>query len=253
MIDAPVQARHLLITEVNTRPTEQEFIEIHNPTSAAIDLSTYYLSDDASYPLLPGNSGAGPVTTVNATDWILRFPIGASIAPGQVIVVARLAPGFQIAFGMTPDYGFEDATGTSAMVVVVGEMTNMNITSGGEGLALFTWDGTTDLVTDVDLVIVATPFESIPDKTQLSVDGPDLGTSASQYLPDRSTLTMLEQVSLGTSYKRIAFEDGNEVQLGSGNGQLGHDETSEDLARTWDTKLTATAPTPGLLHTALAP
>ncbi|MGB9359121.1 MAG: hypothetical protein WCC01_11250, partial [Acidimicrobiia bacterium] len=33
---------HLLLTEIVVTPTDGEFIEIHNPTGSAIDLSNYY-------------------------------------------------------------------------------------------------------------------------------------------------------------------------------------------------------------------
>ena len=35
----------LLLTEISTLGTEQEFIEIHNPGAEAVDLSDYYLTD----------------------------------------------------------------------------------------------------------------------------------------------------------------------------------------------------------------
>jgi hypothetical protein len=36
---------HLLISEFAVLPTDAEFIEIYNPTSVAIDLSDYYVTD----------------------------------------------------------------------------------------------------------------------------------------------------------------------------------------------------------------
>ena len=36
---------HILITEIVVTPTEGEFVEIHNPTNSAINLSDYYLTD----------------------------------------------------------------------------------------------------------------------------------------------------------------------------------------------------------------
>ena len=38
-------ANHLLVTEVAVTPTPVEFIEIHNPTANAVDLTKYYLTD----------------------------------------------------------------------------------------------------------------------------------------------------------------------------------------------------------------
>ena len=36
---------HLLMTEIVVTPTEGEFVEIHNPTASAIDLTDYYFTD----------------------------------------------------------------------------------------------------------------------------------------------------------------------------------------------------------------
>ncbi|MDX2342696.1 MAG: hypothetical protein QNL12_02610, partial [Acidimicrobiia bacterium] len=38
-------ADHLLVSEFVVTPTEGEFIEIHNPTDATIDLTDVYLTD----------------------------------------------------------------------------------------------------------------------------------------------------------------------------------------------------------------
>ena len=44
---SPVQAQddHVLLSEIVVTPTEGEYVEIHNPTAGAIDLSDYYLTD----------------------------------------------------------------------------------------------------------------------------------------------------------------------------------------------------------------
>jgi hypothetical protein len=58
----------------------------------------------------------------------------------------------------------------------------------------------------------------------------------------------------GTSYKRIAFELGNETQAGTGNGITGDDERSEAVRTTWDSQAVATgytAGTPGTIPAAL--
>jgi hypothetical protein len=52
----------------------------------------------------------------------------------------------------------------------------------------------------------------------------------------------------GVSTKRIAREGSHELHNGTGNGQSGDDETSEDTSITWDGTATRpfSAPTPGV-------
>ena len=51
MPDAPPMATgsKLILTEVVLAPSTSEFIEIANPTGAAVNLSNYYLSDSGAY------------------------------------------------------------------------------------------------------------------------------------------------------------------------------------------------------------
>src|SRR5262245_2006488 len=84
------QIDHLLITEFVVAPTNGEFIEIFNPTAGSIDLSHYYLTDDNA------NNNNDYVRVVNgaaalklaAADFLVKFPDGASIAPGAAQTIA---------------------------------------------------------------------------------------------------------------------------------------------------------------------
>lgn len=67
----------------------EEWVELANLGSTAVDLNDVKLSDSAS---LGGREGT------------VRFPVGAEAAPGQVIVVAQTAAGFRALFGQNPDY-----------------------------------------------------------------------------------------------------------------------------------------------------
>jgi len=87
-------ARHLLISEVLYDPSGaddlgREWVEIYNPTGQAVDLSGYKLGDAAE----PGQY-----------EGMYRFPDGAAIAPGQVIVVAQQAEDFHARYYAWPDY-----------------------------------------------------------------------------------------------------------------------------------------------------
>ena len=83
----------LLISEVMVRPAgsepDGEWVELYNSAGATINLSLYKLGDEET-------SGQG--------EGMLQFPTGASLAPGQVIIIANKAANFQAAYGFKPDY-----------------------------------------------------------------------------------------------------------------------------------------------------
>ncbi|HEY4242517.1 MAG TPA: lamin tail domain-containing protein [Kofleriaceae bacterium] len=239
----PTSGPHLLLTEVVLQPTGGEFIEIGNPTNAAVDLEHYYLSDNGNYFNTPSNS-----VTVDSSDFIAHFPAGASIAAGGVVTVAMdVASNFQTAYATAPSYSVASHT-----MVVVSSTGTPTLTNTGEPIVLFYWDGQSDLVKDVDLLICGVPTSTnlLVDKSGLGVDGPDTGSTPSNYGAD--AMTIAAQASApgsGFSTKRIAPETGHEHQSGTGNGITGDDETSEDTSATWDT--TFTAPTPGTVPSGL--
>jgi len=98
----PSGPQYPLISEVfyDTPGTDsnEEWIEIYNPTSSAIDLSNYKLGDEET-------KGGG--------EGMYRFPAGASIAAGQKIVVALKSTGFFALYGFKPNY---EVTNTDASV-----------------------------------------------------------------------------------------------------------------------------------------
>src|SRR5207253_299487 len=98
-----VAGDHLLITEIAVQPAGAEFIEIANRGTAAVDLSNYYLSDNASYYTIASGMPWNPPTMNPGTDFLARFPAGAMIPPGGVVVVAT-DPMFQVVFHRCPDF-----------------------------------------------------------------------------------------------------------------------------------------------------
>ena len=239
---------HLLISEAVVTPTSDEFIEIANPTAAAIALDDYYLSDDEDYALLPAVTGTGPTPSIAASDFIVRFPAGATIPAGGVLVVAFDGAGFLGTFGFAADFEVHGTdAGTPDMIATDVGSATAGLTNSGENVVLFAWDGVSDLVTDVDMVNIGTPSSTndIGNKTGLSVDGPDADAVASPYLTD--AVTMPQQAGdpgVGTSTKRIFLEVGNEATVG-GNGITGDDETTETITTTWDAP-PFSAPNPGV-------
>ncbi|MBA3462083.1 MAG: lamin tail domain-containing protein [Deltaproteobacteria bacterium] len=236
----------LLLTEVVLAPSTQEFVEIANPGTTAVDLSTYYLSDSGSYFRLPAG-----VPTLDSADFIVKFPAGASIAPGAVITVALdTTANFMTTNGVAPTYSVASGTMTAVAANGIPSLTN-----SGELVVLFKWDGQADLVKDVDAVLAGAPTiaNGFVDKSSIALDGPDTGTSAASYASDARTMAAMGSTpASGKSTKRLALETGHETQSGGGNGISGDDETSEDTAATWDSSA-FTSPTPGSVPAALLP
>lgn len=245
---------HLLISEVVPQPTAAEYIEIFNPTGETIDLTNYYLTDYTltatpphTYQQLPAGGAALAPTS---TDWLVRFPAGATIAPGQVKVIAMDGAAFPTAFpGKTPDFSIRGATAQAPQMLTLNTTTGVwsavapavgvGLTNTGEPVILFFWDGQSDLVQDVDYVYYGgtSPTNANVEKTGASVDGPDADTTPTPYLPDTPGFQQSVRGSpvptlTSNGAQRIEFTEGAETSTG-GNGITGHDETSEDWSQTF--------------------
>lgn len=244
----------LLLSEIVVAPTDGEMIEIVNTSNRDVDLSTYYLSDSGNYFRLPVGA------SVDAADFIARFPDNAVIPGHGVATVALGMPAkFAAVHQMSPTYSLADGT----MRVIVANAPTL--TNSGEPVILFQWDGQSDLVRDVDIMIVGAPSAGnlLTSKSGMSQDGPDPDNRPSTYAMDANTIkpqAMAPPDPIGTppsiqvfSTQRILLEDGHERQGVGGNGQSGDDETSEDTSVTWDG--TAAHPfgqaTPGQVPSAL--
>lgn len=239
-----VKAQHLLISEVAITPTKGEFIEIANPTDAPVVLTNYYLSDSQEYAVLPGLYGAGPQPVIGSRDFIARFPDGAILAPGEVIVIAIDGNLFFRGYDIHADYEVYASDSVATDMTIMLDGGDADISNGGEGISLFYWDGQSDLVADIDLVNVGTPSvgNQIRNKTAVQVDGPDADLLPSQYAQDAYTLgDLLSDPESGFSAKRLRIEGEFEDSTG-GNGFSGHDETSEQLLYTWGNLFTEVTP-----------
>ena len=235
-------------------PTSGEFIEIHNPTALPIDLSDVYLTDATFsgggtyyYNIVTGSNAGGG----GFADFHARFPDGASIAPGAYQTISL--PGsdaFLAEYGIGPDYElFEDGGAPDAVPdmreALPGSINNQGgLSNSGEVVILFTWDGASDLVADIDYAVWGDKVEAV-DKTGVTIDGPDPDSTGSTYLSD-TAIASQDIVAPGShaggaSFQRADLAEGTETQTG-GNGLTGSDETSEDLSVTWSID---TVPTPG--------
>ncbi len=250
---APPGEATLLLSEIAVTPTAGEFIEIFNPTSSVIDLSDVYITDATYAPggvfyynIVTGADAGGG----GYGDFHARFPDGAAIAPGeyQTIALAGSAD-FAATYGTNPTYELYEDDGAPDAIPDMREAFPGSIngqgalTNSGEVVILYTWDGQSDLVQDLDYALWGDGAEAV-DKTGVSIDGPDADSTPSTYLDD--TPTASQDViagsghATGMSWHRVDVDEGAETASG-GNGLTGHDETSEDLSNTWAEK----TPTPG--------
>ena len=227
LISLPVVGgTHLLISEVAVTPTGSEFIEICNPTPQEVGLRKTYLSDDWYWPTLVGYHklpAAGYTVTTN-TDFTVRFPDGAFILPGQFKVVAVDGAAFLLAFGFRADFEILGTDPGTPDMINVGNNAPLGLallTNTSEFVALFHWDGLSDLVCDNDYVCwgSATASGSPIDKTGVAVDGPDLDAIASLYLPDTPVAAQLLALAppAGSSIQRMeCYEAPAEFMPGNG-------------------------------------
>ena len=250
------QNDHLLISEFVVTPTAGEFIEIYNPTNAAVDLSTYYLTDDIS------NNNNDYVKVVNGAaalsvagfDFLAKFPDGASIAPGEAQTIAFTDTAFFRSYGQSANYEMLDSNAGVTDMVAVSVTSNAGITNGSESIVLFRWDGASDLVQDVDYVVWGSgTITAAVNKTGLKIDGPDADSDSSTYKNDTPPANQTvvnadndggsQPHTTGSSAARNAPEAGE--TLSGGNGITGHDETSENFSFAGGSWTVNDVPTPG--------
>ncbi len=255
-------AEHVLISEVVVSPgsgaTSGEYVELINPTSQPIDLENYYLTDYSDNPTngryyfnLPTGVDFGPANTDTSSDFIVRFPKGAAIQPGQVITIAIDGEGFKATYSSEADYCIRNAGTTASEQMLTWDgpagsvdfsatpaSDNAGLTNGGEWICLFTWDGSSDLIQDVDIllygtgtsgIINKTPNLGLPNIADIRVDSLfDQDNVASEFKDDQDeTFQANNRAPGGPSITRVDFTEGNELKTG-GNGITGNDETSEN-------------------------
>jgi hypothetical protein len=221
---------HLIISELAVAPNEAEMVEIYNPTNAPVSLSTVYLADFNTYWQV--TTGVTPVSS----DFLVQFPSGATIAPGAFVVVSlRSATEFASAYGVAPNYDL--APGDAGAPAMSGLFTsNTSLTNTSEMVVLFSWNGSSNLVTDLDYLFYGTTSSNAADKTGVVVNG-------SAYAPDTAVATQATKTVTapagGSSLHRCDTAESTETKSG-GNGSSGHDETSESFTAAWKSSGTRT-------------
>lgn len=248
-------ADHLILSDVliKTRGSASQFgsphITVTNPTDTDLDLSLVYLTDattvpNAIYYNLPlGNPAEANPGGGNGGDFHARFPEGYILAAGDALSIALMgSEHFTDAYGHAPDFElFEDGNSPDQVPEMVeafpGSINAGAVTQGtnnpvlsdvGESLVLYSWDGVSDLVQDLDYLAWGHYEASLIDKTDVTV-------GSSTYLADTPVGSQDVQAVPGfrAALRRLSDDEGTETLVG-GNGITGHDETSENLNTTWD-------------------
>lgn len=239
---------HVVISEVGVAPPSGEFVEIYNPTSQAVDLSQYYLSDNAIYHGIAADAAFTPVIATAGTDFLVQFPSGTMLAAGATIVIAANATLFETQFAKCPNFVLKATdvactNGTAKAMVVppngaIGG--NVGFSNDREMVVLFKWDGAAATVKDVDYVTWGTVFDS---ETRIDKTG------IAGYAADTKADAQSPAVAPGNnqSIERCSKSEQGEKGTG-GNGLGGHDETSEPFGTTFKLQMT---PTPGVKNSCL--
>ena len=226
-------ADHLVFSRITIQPTEAEFISIYNPTSESVDLSDYYISDatksstgDYYFNITEGFD----YWSGNFADFVARFPNNYSINANDTLILGlHDAQTFSNYYGYSSDLNlFEDmlnAIDGETTISLGPAFVNQNMLGDdAEMLILFKWDGSSELVEDVDYFIWGNTNEAI-DKTGIG-----------SYLADTSEQNQSPYYSHGqdSTYVRLDVNSEGEEISGGGNGITGHNETSENLLSTWN-------------------
>ena len=238
-------ADHVLISEVAVAPAGGEFIEIWNRGASAVALDHYYLSDNAIYHRIAAGQPFSPTLAYDPqTDFLAQFPAGATIAPGELLVIQAASGDFSATYGACPSYALA-AAGVACGATTVPPMlapANGQIGTGAgtmlsndrEMVVLFCWDGTSSTVRDVDYVTWGTEFDAETRIDKSAVPG---------YQPDTAPTSQLPALAPAAtqSISRCTANEPDEKTSG-GNGISGHDETSENFGSAFEVLCT---PTPG--------
>ncbi|MCD4702055.1 MAG: lamin tail domain-containing protein, partial [Candidatus Aegiribacteria sp.] len=242
IISISIGQDHILLSEICVRNSPAEFIEIYNPTGAGVLIEDYYLTDlygrsvstDEFYPIIVNS----PVQNQQIFDFLVQFPAGTVIEPGEALIIALNGTDFLATYSFEPDFEIiETGIGIPMRIPLNGFVgSSAELANGGGTVTVLYWDSYSDLVQDIDYASWSDDYVRRLDKTDICVDGPDTDDIESTYYNDTDPLIQ-DRISggphpNGQSFTRIDFTEGTET-LSGGNGLYGHDETSENMSQTW--------------------
>lgn len=258
--DHPVISQFVVKTRLPYVTFGSPFIAITNPTGSDLDLSNVYLTDATLMPTtiysnltLSSPATASPGGGVGG-DFHARFPEGYVLPAGATLSVALSGSAqYLAAYGRQPDFElYEDENyvpdAVPELVAAFPGSIGAGMGGGGtnvpalsdvsESIVLYSWDGLSDLVQDLDYVMWGTSTTIRVNKTGLTV-------GASTYLSDTTVASQIPVAiagpTFGHAFRRISTDEGTETLTG-GNGLGGHNETSENLSTTWSDVVGSTPP-----------
>ena len=234
------QSDHLLFKNIVIAPDSAEMVVIINPTNESINLDNYYLTDanSASHQYYNISSSQDHWSN-NPFDFFINFP-DDYIEPGDSVIIGMSTSNvFSSYYGFPCDYALANEDAINELEGDVGILVQLGSSSplddNRESLVLFEWDGSSNVVQDVDYFVwnVNDYDSDNPDQNmeQFQIDK----TNVESYLSDTPKEDQVYQIvhSDGKSYQRKDLLELDENKLG-GNGITGHDETSENLLMTWE-------------------
>jgi hypothetical protein len=212
------------------------FVEIHNLGDATLDLTGYHLASNPEfYRVAEDSLGDGP------DGWVIAFPDGFVLPAGRaVVLLSGTVDDFVATHGFAPEAVVgEPSMGAVAMDVVHG--TPASPAAAADLVALFVWDGASDLVQDADLVFWGDGPRV--DRNGVVVDGPDDGLESTPYPAETAAMvqTAAAAPADGEALVRVGAEGEEDA---GGIGIDGFDETSEDLSASFGSA--AAAPLAGV-------
>ena len=106
------QCENLFFSEAAEGSSNNKYLEIYNPTSAVVDLSGYAFPSVSNAPSTPG-----------VYEFWNAFPEGASVAPGDVYIIAH--PSADAVIGAEADHTFTFlSNGDDGFMLVQGDETS---------------------------------------------------------------------------------------------------------------------------------
>lgn len=230
---------HLLISEVYVPASgvqNHAFVEIYNPTNAAIATDNLYLANYKTYYEVVNDQ-----FSTQSDAFLVQFPSG-TIASKQTVTVALYGSDYKSQYGNSATYEIGSQDDSAADMTVHYKGANIKLSSSKGMLILFNWDGSNDLVQDVDYAGWGTFTTGLMDKTNIQIDGKDVDSNTSAYKADIAPASQKKlKIPTGEkSLQRAGIVETDEIASG-GNGVGGHNEASEDLASSF----LEGAPSPG--------
>ncbi|HVY45329.1 MAG TPA: thrombospondin type 3 repeat-containing protein, partial [Minicystis sp.] len=254
----------LLLKEVMAGPTPAEHVVIENPGATTVDLSNYWLADTGTYYTITTGGTAG------SSDFIVRFPAGATIAAGATKVISihsgicyrtacadptspavaffgfQRSPDFEIAscppnsgsthYNCHLDPNDPNSTDETDDAAIPNMLVGMNGGSLGSSHGLTNSGEPVILFYWDGVSSTVTDVDIVTYGSGNGNNGVPNKTGQTGYMTDAATGTPVPAYSPMAPNNAFIFDcriSNVEAQTGNSNGINGTDETSENWSLTW--------------------